>query len=46
MLARMSREGGGTHCWWNVNYCSHYGNSYGDSAKKNPKNRLRVWLKW
>ncbi|XP_070446547.1 cilia- and flagella-associated protein 95 isoform X2 [Equus przewalskii] len=21
------------HCWWNANWCSHYGKQYGDSSK-------------
>ena len=29
------------HCWWNVDWYSHYGEQYGGSLKT--KNRATIW---
>ena len=33
------------HCWWNINWYSHYGRQYEDSLKKNKqtRNKTTIW---
>ena len=33
ILARIGRKGTVMHCWWNLNWCNHYGKWYGSSSK-------------
>ena len=38
---KMWRKGNTVYCWWDVNYCNHYGKQYRGSSKN--KNRATIW---